>query len=231
MSHLFCPECANKYKTLTFCPECSVPLSSSTTPQMRQHIKGNDNQTIQIGGDNAGDIVIQHAPVQDGPLATIQRETITPLRIGNTPIKNWWLFVSGALPIVAKLLTIVNTWQGGLTAAIASTPHPYTHLLMYATFIGLIPLITAIMLHRIGYRTLPFGRTFEIDKRGDLYLTRIGGTCGLCGSPVRVKTVGPIDARQTRVICTNNPDQHQWAFDRTVLGDVGEDYRSRQQGI
>jgi hypothetical protein len=226
MSYLFCPECQNKYKTLELCPECSVPLLPPTAPQMQQRIEGNGNQGIQVGRDNNGNIIINPPASQEGPTTLIQRETITPLTVAGTPVKNWWLFVSAAIPLIANLLSIIDFWRKLPTAT--ATQGGNSSLLMYGMVVGAFLLITAAILQRGRYMTLPFGRTVERGKDGNLYLTRIGGTCGLCGSPVSVKTVGPKEYRQTRVTCTNNPDQHWWLFDRTVLGDVGEDYRNRQ---
>lgn len=225
MSYLFCPECENKYKTLELCPECGIPLLPPSAPQQQQRIKGDSNQAIQIGGDNEGDIIINQ-PAPQEPTTLIGRETITPLTIGGTTVKNWWLFVSGAIPLIANLLSIIEFWRK--LPGEAATQSAYGNLLMYAMLIGMFLLISAAMLQRSRYMTLLFGRTIERGNDGGLYLTRIGGTCGLCGAPVRVKTVGPKEYRQTRVTCTNNPDQHSWLFDRTVLGDVGEDYRNRQ---
>jgi hypothetical protein len=226
MSYLFCPECQNRYKTLEHCPECDIPLLPPTAPQLRQHIDGDGNSAIQIGGDHQGDITINQPSPQERPIALIQRETITPLTVAGIPVKNWWLFISAAIPLLANLLSIINFWLKLPT--VTSTHNDYGNLLMYGMMIGALLLITAAILQRGRYITLPFGRTVERDKDGNLYLTRIGGTCGLCGAPVRVKTVGPKEYRQTRVICTENPDQHWAEFDRTKLGDVGEEYRNRQ---
>jgi hypothetical protein len=224
MSYLFCPECQNKYKTLELCPECNVPLLPPTAPQLQQRIKGDGNQAVQIGGDNKGDITIKQQVIRDKPTTLIQRETITPLTVAGAPVKNWWIFVVGALAIAADLITIIGYWKNLPTV----TPAQGSYLMVYTTLIGVFLFITAVILQRGRYMTLPFGRTVERGKDGNLYLTRIGGTCGLCGAPVRVKTVGPKEYRQTRIVCTENPDQHWAEFDRTWLGDVGEDYRNRQ---
>jgi len=226
LSYLFCPECKNKYKTLDLCPECGIPLLPPTAPHLQQYIKGHGNQTIQIGGDNKGDIIVHQLAPQERPTTLIQRQTIKPLTIGGTPVKNWWLFVGGAIPIIADMLSIIEFFQK-LPSATA-TPNPYGGLLIYAMLIGLFLFISAAILQRGRYMTLPFGRTVERGNDGNLYLTQIGGTCGLCNAPVRIKTVGPSEYRQTLVTCTNNPDQHRWDFDRTVLGSVEEDYRNRQ---
>jgi len=90
-------------------------------------------------------------------------------------------------------------------------------------------ILAAILLARARYITLPFGYTVEADRQGRLYFTKIVGTCGLCKEPVRIRTVGPKEHRQTRVECTNNPDQHWWEFDRTKLGDVGDEFRQQDK--
>jgi hypothetical protein len=222
----YCPECQNKYKKHEHCPECGIPLQPQTASRIKQHLEGDSNQAVQIAGNNQGDITIHQPVPQEGPTTLIQRETIKPIRIGNTPVKNWWFFVISALAIAADLITVIGYWLNFPAVTPAQTSH--NNLMMFTTLSGMLLFVTAVILQRGRYITLPFGRTVERGKDGNLYLIRIGGTCGMCGSPVRVKTVGPKEYRQTRVTCTDNPDQHWWVFDRTVLGDVAEDYQDRQ---
>ena len=81
------------------------------TPQLQQHIDGDGNSAIQIGGDHQGDITINQPSPQERPAALIQRETITPLTVAGAPVKNWWLFVSATIPLLANLVTIIDFWR------------------------------------------------------------------------------------------------------------------------
>ncbi len=56
MSYSYCPECNNKYKSYEFCPECEVPLEKPNISS-NQHVNGDHNQSIQIGGANHGQVV------------------------------------------------------------------------------------------------------------------------------------------------------------------------------
>lgn len=220
MSYSYCQECNNKYQSLSFCPKCNIPLQ---TPNVTQNIKGNRNQSVQINGDNQGNIVFQQPVESITPATKIYRQTIKPLRVGNTPLKNWWLFTAGSLGFAANIVTILSYFSQPMAGATS-----VYSLMMFAMIIGTLLIFTAYLLRRKKYITLLQGHTLEKDKQGNLYLTKIGGTCGLCNEPVRIKTVGPKECRQTRVVCTDNPDQHWCEFDRTVLMEVGEEYRQRQ---
>lgn len=190
---------------------------------MEQTITGNTN--VQIGGDNKGDIVIQQPPQQTAPTTYIHRTSIKPIRIGDTPFKNGWLLATGAIGVTANLINIINFFRNPTIAGDTSI----SHLLVPMMLVGILLLLTAGLLYRSRYITLPFGHTIEADKQGRLYFTKIGGTCGLCKEPVRIRTVGPKENRQTRIECSNNPDQHWWEFDRTILLDVDEEYRQQKQ--
>ena len=225
MQNNYCPECSNVYKSFEHCPECNVPLQQQFTPSIGQRVSGKHNQSVQIVGGNQGDIVIQHSPSEQNE-TTIYRESIKPIKIGNKPVKTWWILASGLVPFATNVIALIKSVMGithsGLLQNTYSIP-------IFMTIIpGALLLLSAILLYRLRYMTFFVGPTIEVDKQGLLYRTNIVGTCGICQAPVRVKTVGSHETRQTRIICTNNPDQHWWDFDRTELGDVGEDYRSRQ---
>jgi len=222
-----CTKCKNHYPLEKFnvCPVCDIELEITNTTT--QNIDGNKNQTIQINGNNEGDIHLQQDIKTSTPTTIINRESIAPLKVNNTPIKNWWLFVAGGLGITANLVTTIGFFQKpiSLTGTSANT---MPNFMMFVMLISSLLLLAAILLQRQKYITLPFGRTLERGKQGNLYLTQIRGSCGLCHEPVRINTVGSKENRQTRVECTNNPDQHWWEFDRTVLNEVDVEYKEQQ---
>lgn len=144
--------------------------------------------------------------------------------------ETWWFFTAGALSLSGNIASIIGTWITLTSIGTIPTPtHSSTTSWMpLFMIIGILLLMTGILLHRFKYITIPLiNKTIEVDKQGFLFITKITGTCGRCQSPVKVQTVGGKDNRQTAVVCTNNPDQHIWQFDRTVLPDTGEDYKNR----
>lgn len=226
--YLTCPQCPGKYPATQFteCPACNVTLNIPDNPlPVSQQTNGNHSPATQIIGD--GNVFEQKifVPSNEDKTTFIHRSSIQPLTIANTPIKSWWFIVSGALGLTGSLASIVGTWVTMADKGIIQTS---SHALpMWVTITSMLLLLTGAIFQRSKYITLFFGRTIEKDKENNLYITRIEGECGLCKHPVKVKTIGSKEARQTVVMCTNNPDQHRWPFDPTVPGDVGEDYREQ----
>jgi len=70
----------------------------------------------------------------------------------------------------------------------------------------------------IKLKILPF--VVEQDSQGNLYRTRVGGTCGLCNHPIRLISYDT----HTRAECTNYPQDHWWKFQSSVLPDTGDNY-------
>ena len=204
---------------------CKIPLREGANEQhLTQSFGGSHNQGVQVGGNNQAPITIN--PVPPEPKNTlIHRELITPIKVADTPVKHWWFTAAGVLGVIGNLASIVGVWLtlGTDNAPPLPTPPIWTMLLSFFL------LILGLALWREKYLTVLFtGRTLETGTQdGTLYLTKITGVCRECDSPVEVATIGSKDNRITVVRCKNNPQQHRWEFDRTKLGDVGEDYRSR----
>lgn len=220
-STLHCHQCSNGYPADKFnhCPVCEIPLDNADFQQSQQ-FHGNNNQGIQIGGDNQGSVVINSVPAE--PKKTlIHRKKIKPISIADTPVKHWWFTASGALGLVGNLASILGVW---LTLGSSEQSPLPTFPIWFLLLSGFL-FILGIGMWRSRYLNLPFSsQAIEISKDGQLYLTRVSGTCSQCDSPVEVRTIGPKEHRVTVVQCTNNPQQHRWEFDRTILGDVGDDY-------
>lgn len=222
---LRCKQCDNTYPADEFshCLVCKIPLRDKANGQhVTQSFEGNHNQGVQVGGNNQAPITINPAPPE--PKKTlIHREKNTPISIAGTPVKHWWFSIIGALGVIGNLASIAGLWF-----ALDSSGQP-----LIPTFpIWTLPLFFFLLslglgLWQIRYLKLPLtSRTIEIDKHGALFLTQVSGICRECDSPVEIGVIGSKENRTTVVRCTNNPRQHRWEFDRTILGDVGEDYRS-----
>jgi len=234
MTTVVCEACNQEVPLNNFCGNCRTPLATPDSGNhldqeidgnhLDQEIDGHHNQGVQVGGNNSGTIILNSSePEQEKTL--IHRSFIKPVTIADKQVKAWWFFASGALSVVGSIASIIGTWMA-LASDAGSMPSPPSHWMFYVTVAGMLLLLSGFMLQRAKYITLPLvGKTIEADRYGNLFITKIAGTCGLCKSPVKVKTIGPKENRQTMVVCTNNPDQHLWHFDRTVLSDVGDDYR------
>lgn len=229
-----CQQCHNQYplQQFTMCPVCHIPLSPPEHHVQNPSIQGDNNRlnlTQVTGGNNdikqANRDIIINPPPPEPEKTLIYRASIKPLTIAHTPVKTWWFFLSGGISFIGGLARIVGTWLT-LTSGVANgTP---SHGSIFLLPLSILLLASGGLLHYGRYRTLLFGRTIETDKKGRLYLTRIKGTCSICKHPVSIRTIGPNNHRVTVVSCDNNPSQHRWAFDRTVLPDVGEDYEQGQ---
>jgi hypothetical protein len=181
-----------------------------------------------LGGDNHGTIIF--SPRAEEPKrAIIYRESIKPIRIANTPIKYWWLLISGGVGFIGSVASIVGFWAN-LNLNVPSNHAPSSDVNIFITMISIMVFITGLILRRSKYITIPFSRTIESDHNGSLYLTKISGKCAHCDKPVKVKTVGPQNNKRTFVLCTGN-SEHRWKFVPAALTDVGDDYCNAATGV
>lgn len=223
---VICSACNTEVVFDTSCSHCGHSFTSPDNGnQLDQTFNGDGNQGVQAGRDINGTVIINPAePEEEKTL--IYRSFIKPLTIADQQIKTWWFFIPGALGFLGSIASIVGTWMT-LASNTDSLSTPPSHSMFYIIAISMLLLFLGFILQRSKYLTLLFfNKTIEADRGGNLFITQITGTCCLCKSPVKIKTIGPKENRQTMVICTNNPDQHLWYFDRTVLPDVGDDYRN-----
>jgi hypothetical protein len=231
MTYRYCSDCNNKYKSFEDCPECGLPLYHLNGGNNQQTIK-DSNQTVQVGGNNSGDIFIQN---KEEPLTLIQRDSIKPITVGNTPVKTWWLPVIGlataGLGLTIEMFKLITTFKsltnGGLSSVNSSSPLASlaTLGLFAVLFItGAFFIRQFVLLKRRWHAGLPGNTLLERSHDGSLYTTKISGICGQCKGNVTVDTFG----QSSRVSCANN-SAHNVGFDWTVLGDVADDYKQRQQ--
>lgn len=221
-----CPACNQEVAIDSYCGKCREPLTQPKDGNhLKQKIKGHHNNGIQMGGDNNGTIIINPtSPVQEQ--TPIRRSSIKPISILGKHVKNWWLLVSGGLTLAANIATVIGTFSAFASGEASSSLAPSPFLLWLLIFNAPFILLSGFLLTK-KVVTLPLiNKTIEKDKDGFLYITNITGTCGICKSSIRVKTIGPEDSRKTVIACTNEPELHQWPFDRTKMPDVGDNYRN-----
>lgn len=203
---MHCPKCGTGHESEDrFCRSCGAPLSSPSihnTSISGDHgfnagqnnvITGNN---ISVGGENSE------------PVAYIDRVKTTPVTLGDHPVKVAWVIISGVLGIVGSIASIWSAW---------ATDYQYLWLLL----LGLsgTALLIGIALDRMRFARLPHFINLESNKSGDIFITKIGGSCPKCDGALKLREVGPKGNKTTIVRCTRNPD-HLWGFDPTVLGDL-----------
>lgn len=202
---MHCTKCGTVHETEDrFCRNCGSPLSAgviqntSTTGDQSfnagQHnvITGNN---ISVGGGNSE------------PIAYIDRVKTTPITLGGHPVKVAWVITSSVLGIVSSIASIWSAW---------ATTFQYFWLLL----LGLsgTALLVGIALNRIRFVRLPPFINLESNKSGEIFSTKIEGSCPKCDGVLKLRDAGPKDNKTTIVRCTRNPD-HYWRFDPTVLGE------------
>jgi len=227
MSYRYCAKCDNKYRSFEDCPECGLPLHQLEGGSNSQIIRDSE-QAVQVGGDNSGDIFIQGK--QEGPVTLIQRDSIKPVTVGDTPVKTWWLSVIGlttaGLGLTIQLVKLITTFKAFGGDGLNSSPiATLATLALFAVLFltGAYFMRQFILLKRRWHAGLPGNTLLERSHDGRLYTTKISGTCGQCNGNVVVDTYG----HASRVACERNP-AHDVNFDWTVLGDVAQDYEQRQ---
>ncbi|ODS25036.1 hypothetical protein AB835_00585 [Candidatus Endobugula sertula] len=212
---LQCPKCNNSYRSFTQCPECLIDLEQ---PTIKQNIAGDYNQAVIVNGNNTGAINLNDNSTEPDQTTYIQRKSIKPLHV-----KSWQVGTFSTLSIVGSFASIASI---PLTLFISS---PLSQTSTYILIFSII-FVTSVMLFLawkqlkrdkyIKFNILPF--MIEQDAQGNLYRTKLSGTCGLCNHSIRVVSYGT----HTRAECTHYPHDHWWKFQASVLSDVGDDYNN-----
>ena len=230
-----CIGCGNKYPKDKFqlCPACDTPLSA--TNSIKQESKGKSNQTIQVGGDNKGNIIINTSKSEPSNNEyQLERTYVKPLLIGNKHVKSWWLSITGAIGFIGSLASIVGLMYTAMQSIPASFSIMqsgealpiFTRTVISIIVVLLISLIftsifvfSKVLKHRKFFYIPLLKINLEVDKNGRIYKTKIIGKCGICNGSANVRKYGPEDDRKVRIVCTENPDHH-WDFDKTELQDL-----------
>ncbi|MDD2700642.1 MAG: zinc ribbon domain-containing protein [Sideroxydans sp.] len=202
---MHCTKCGTEHETEDrFCRNCGSPLSSGVI----QNTSATGNQSFNAGQNNV--ITGNNISVGGGnrePVAYIDRVKTAPITLGGHPVKVAWVIVSSVLGLVGSVASIWSAW---------ATTFQYLWLLV----LGLsgISLVVGIVLNSARFARLPPFINFESNKSGEIFITKIEGSCPKCDGVLKLRDVGQKDNRTTIVRCTRNPD-HYWNFDPTVLGE------------
>jgi hypothetical protein len=200
-----CVKCGTECETEDrFCRNCGSSLSAggiqntSTTGDQSFNAGQNNvitGNNISVGGENSE------------PVAYIDRVKTTPITLGGHPVKVAWVISSGVLGIVGSIASIWSAW---------ATTYQFLWLLL----LGLsgTAFLIGIALNRMRFARLPPFINLESNKSGDIFSTKIEGSCPKCDGMLKLREVGPKGNKSTIVRCTRNPD-HYWRFDPTVLGE------------
>jgi|GEM_PF-1498054 len=181
--------------------------NSSIRPSTTNHSTSGD------GSFNAGQNNTINGNITIGAINTdlscyVKRTKAKPLRIADHHIKITWIISSGTLGVIAGATSIISDWSN-------------SNLLFF--LVSLLGIIVSTSLLFIGVKLKnrlfnhTAGLTFESDKSGQAYSTKIEGPCPKCDGVLKLKNIGQRENRITILRCTRNPE-HWGPFDPTQLG-------------
>jgi len=202
---MYCPRCSVSHDDLDlFCRQCGKPLTAST----EHNVSRSGDHSFNGGQHNVftGNTISFEAS-RGEPEAYIDRIKTSPLTIAGQPVKATWLILSGALGMIGSIASIWSVWQ--------STTQYFWLLLMG---LSMVALVLGMALSRQRFARLSQFLTFESDKAGNVFLTKIEGKCPKCDGDLKLRDIGKRENKVTIVRCTRNPG-HYWGFDPTVLGE------------
>jgi len=228
MSKFKCKECGNTYfKKFKECPQCEVALDPITNTN-KQTVKGDANQTIQVGGNNSGDIIVQHSSVETNVAASWHHETIKPIMLGSVQPKLNWLAAGSGLGLLVSITTLINQvitffksfGSNNFTQVMQSSPNNLFFiygLLGLSFFLGFV----YIAIRRFNNFNF-FGKSIQAGEDGKLFFTKIVGICDVCNSPSKLGRL----RNESAMVCSKNPN-HSTPFDWTFISDISEEYKRR----
>ncbi|MGI0115207.1 hypothetical protein [Zooshikella sp. RANM57] len=202
----YCSDCGTEvFEQAKFCFECgrnlcvidSVNISSgdnSVNFGLQNHVTGN---TINISSREG-----------DSEKAYIDRVKVKPLAIAGTQLRAFWLFISGLLGFfgsIASILGFIGT--------------EYQLFFIFFMIVSAILFFIGMVLLQTKHISFPPFFNLESGSKGEIYLTKIEGSCPKCTGKLKLRSIGPKNNKTTVVRCTRNPD-HIWGFDPTVLPDL-----------
>jgi hypothetical protein len=204
-SRMHCTKCGTEHETEDrFCRSCGTSLSAVGI----QNTSTTGDQSFNAGQNNI--ITGNNISIGNGngePKAYIDRVKTIPITLGGHPIKVAWVITSSVLGVVGSIASIWSAW---------ATNYQFLWLLL----LGLsgAALLVGISLNRMRFARLPPFINLESNKSGEIFSTKIEGSCPKCDGMLKLREVGQKDHKITIVRCTRNPD-HYWRFDPTVLGE------------
>lgn len=204
---MHCPKCGCQHETLdNFCRNCGNTLTGSphaTNSSLSGNSSFNAGQNNLIMGNN-----ISFNNVKSEPITYVAREKITPLSLRGHPVKVAWVIVSGAFGFLGSIASILSM----------QVMHYQIYVIFLLVFSSIV-LAIGITLHKRRFARFPFSINFESNKSGEIFITRIGGSCPNCDGSLKLREVESEGNKTTIVLCTRNP-KHRWNFDPTMLDDL-----------
>ena len=206
MTVMDCNECgAENKEQAKFCSECGHNLKNPSNV----NISSGDN-SVNFGNQNqvSGNTININSGKNDSEKAYIDRTKIKPLSIAGTQLKASWLLISGLLSFfgsIASILGFIGT--------------EYQFFFILSMLAGAILFPVGMMLVQTKHISFPPFFNLESGSDGEIYITKIEGSCPKCTGKLKLRSIGPKNNKTTVVRCTRNPD-HMWSFDPTVLPDL-----------
>jgi len=188
-----------------YCSECGHKLN----PADSVNISSGDN-SVNFGQQNqvTGNMININSNEDNSEKAYIDRSKVKPLSIAGTQLKASWLVVSGLLGFfgsIASILGFIGT--------------EYQFFFIVSMVVGAILFPIGMVLVQTKHLSFPPFFNLESGSRGEIYITKVEGSCPKCTGKLKLRSIGPKNNKTTVVRCTRNPD-HMWGFDPTVLPDL-----------
>ena len=203
---MHCTECGTEATDQAkFCSECGHNLSAAGSVK----ISSGDN-SVNFGNKNqvTGNTININSKKDDSEKAYIDRTKIKPLSIAGTQLKASWLVISGLLGFFGSIASILGFLGTG-----------YQFFFIVSMAVGAILFPIGMVLVQTKHMSFPPFFNLESGSRGEIYFTKIEGSCPKCTGKLKLRSIGPKNNKTTVVRCTRNPD-HMWSFDPTVLPDL-----------
>lgn len=203
---MHCTECGMEAtEEAKFCSECGHNLSSAGSV----NISSEDN-SVNFGYKNqvTGNTINVNSSVDNSEKAYIDRTKIRPLSIAGTQLKASWLVISGLIGFFGSIASIFG---------FIGTEYQFFFIVSMA--VGAILFPVGMVLVRAKHMSFPPFFNLESGSKGEIYITKVGGSCPKCTGALKLRSIGPKNNKTTVVRCTRNPD-HMWGFDPTVLPDL-----------
>lgn len=202
---MYCKNCGrNAFEGDNFCANCGGSLRANST--------ASGDSSANIAGNNS----FSNSPVYVGTIyqgtkpeetAYIDRTYIKPLKLADNPVKVSWLRISGAVGFVgscASIFSVVgSSWQSTLAFIVTSV-------------ISIFLLTNGIALKRTRFSRLKWFN-LEANKKGEVFLTKIGGNCPKCDGLLKLVDIEVEKDRYKTFVRCSRIDEHIWLFDPSAL--------------
>jgi hypothetical protein len=203
---MHCTECGVKAsEQAKFCSECGHNLNAADNVKI---LSGDNSVNFGYKNQVTGNTININSNQDDSEIAYIDRTKIRPLSIAGTQLKASWLVISGLLGFFGSVASILGFIGTG-----------YQFFFIVSMTIGAILFPIGMVLVQTKHMSFPPFFNLESGSKGEIYFTKIEGSCPKCTGRLKLRSIGPKNNKATVVRCTRNPD-HMWGFDPTVLPDL-----------